>query len=233
MGKKPTHKASVMCVRFDFESRVVASASLDGTVQITSVVMGDLDKDTSGPFGKVTSFGETLASISCNGWANFVSFSPSGKTIAYGTHDCELNFADVTSCTQEKSKPSIEKVLLKGNPFLSGMFITEDKMIGTGFDKVPYLFKKDGGSWKQTAMLDDGMSKVRKSKITGNSFLDKKVYFNSDIKLGSNVEMKESDTKHANYINCLKVFARSEQAVQLLCTSDINGFLNYWDVQKL
>lgn len=116
---------------------------------------------------------------------------------------------------------------------MSGIFISDDKIIGTGFDKVPYLFKQEGGSWKQTAMLDDGLNKVRKSKITGNSFLDKKVYFNADIKLGANIEMKESDTKHANYINCLKVFAGNGSAVQVLCTSDINGYLNYWDVQKL
>ena len=82
-------------------------------------------------------------------------------------------------------------------------------------------------------MLDEGMNKVRKAKITGNSFLDKKVYFNSDIKLGANIEMKESDTKHANYINCLQVFAKTDSNIQVLCTSDINGYLNYWDVQKL
>lgn len=93
-------------MRFDpLSSRVVASASLDGTVQITSVFQDDLDKDSAGPFGNVTSFGETLVSITCNAWANFVSFSPSGKSIAFGTHDCELNFADISNCTAEKSKP--------------------------------------------------------------------------------------------------------------------------------
>jgi hypothetical protein len=35
--KKVVHKASVVCVRFDpLSSRVIASASLDGTCQITS-----------------------------------------------------------------------------------------------------------------------------------------------------------------------------------------------------
>lgn len=83
-------------------------------------------------------------------------------------------------------------------------------------------------------MLDEGFNKVRKGKIGGNSFKDKRVYFNSDIKLDSKVEMKEPDTMHHNFINQLKVFARNGDGnPKALCTSDINGFLNYWDVEKL
>lgn len=50
------------------------------------------------------------------------------------------------------------------------------------------------------------MKNTRAAKITGNSFMDKRVYFNSDIKLSSAVELKETDTQHVNYINCLRVF---------------------------
>ena len=82
-------------------------------------------------------------------------------------------------------------------------------------------------------MLDDGIGKVRKAKITGNSFLDKRVYFNPDIKLNTNVEMKETDTRHANYINCLKPFASQGGKHAILSTSDINGYLNWWDVQSV
>lgn len=71
---------------------------------------------------------------------------------------------------------------------------------------MPYLYKKESNNWKLDKCLDDGINNVRKAKISGNSFLDKKVYFNSDFKLGANVEMKESDTKHANYINYLRIF---------------------------
>jgi len=237
VSKKPLHKASVVQVVFDsLSSRVVASCSLDGTCQITSCFEEELDKSsTSGPFGSVSSYGDTLLSVSCNGWINFVSFSPNCNTICYGTHDCELNFADVSDVATSagKSKPKADKLMLKGNPLLSGIFISDDKIVGTGFDKVPYLFKKTGSEWKMDKILDEGISKTRKAKITGNSFLDKKVYFNSDIKLSSTVEMKESDTKHANYINCLQVFAQSEGKPLILSTSDVNGYLNWWDVQAL
>ena len=58
--EKPIHKASVICTRFDPQSgRVVASCSLDGTIQITSCYKEEIDaSNTAGPFGSVTSYGE-------------------------------------------------------------------------------------------------------------------------------------------------------------------------------
>ena len=85
--------------------------------------------------------------------------------------------------------------------------MNNNTLVASGFDKVPYIYKLEGTQWKQTACLDDGINKAREGKITGNSFLDKKAHFNNDIKLDSSVMMKETDTKHLNYINCLKVFA--------------------------
>jgi len=237
LAKKPTHKASVVSVKFDtLSSRVMASSSLDGTCQITSCFEADLDSSsTAGPFGMVSTIGETLLSVSCNGWINFVTFSPSCNSICYGTQDCELNFCNVSDVGSSagKSKAKPEKLMLRGNPHLSGLFLSEDKFIGCGFDKVPFLYKIEGGEWKQQKALDDGISKVRKAKITGNSFLDKRVYFNADIKLSSDVEMKETDTRHANYINCLKTFASNGEKPLIISTSDPNGYLNWWDVQAL
>lgn len=81
-------------------------------------------------------------SVSCNGWINFVAFSPSCNTICYGTQDCELNFADVKDIGQSagKSKPKAEKLMLRTNPLLSGIFLSETKFMGCGFDKVPFIY---------------------------------------------------------------------------------------------
>lgn len=49
----------------------------------------------------------------------------------------------------EKVKAKPEKVFYKGNPFLDGLFLNDSSFVTGGFDKVPYLFKKDGkGSWE-------------------------------------------------------------------------------------
>ncbi len=80
-----------MSVRFDpLSSRVVASASIDGTVCISSAFDPDLDSNsTSGPFGSVTTnykeSQETIFKFRCSEWVNSVSFSPSGNTICYAS----------------------------------------------------------------------------------------------------------------------------------------------------
>ena len=86
--KKVLHKASVTCVKFDpMCGRVIASASTDGQVLLTTCYDKDVDgaATAAGPFGGVTTFGDTLLSFNSIGWVNFVAFSPSASTICYGS----------------------------------------------------------------------------------------------------------------------------------------------------
>ena len=95
--KKPTHKASVVCARFDpLSGRVIASCSLDGNCLISSCYLVELDKISNGPFGNVTTFGETLMKIDRNGWMNGLAFSTDCNTLCYVSHDCEISFEDVS-----------------------------------------------------------------------------------------------------------------------------------------
>lgn len=83
---KPLHKASVIQVRFDPQSsRVIASASADGFVYVTSCFEPQLDmKSTAGPFGGVASEGtEVLFKFNANAWVNTLSFNPSGSALAF------------------------------------------------------------------------------------------------------------------------------------------------------
>ena len=82
---KPLHKASVLCVRFDPGSgRVVASASADGSVIITSAYREEIDVGGTGPFAGVTSDpGTVLCRMRTNCWNNTLAFSPSGSTLAF------------------------------------------------------------------------------------------------------------------------------------------------------
>ena len=107
---KPLHKASVMSVRFDPGSgRVVASASCDGQVVITSAYKEELDAADpgTGPFAGVTDeIGTVLFRLKTNVWNNTCSFSPSGSTLAYASHDCEMHFSEFTAeSVNSKTKP--------------------------------------------------------------------------------------------------------------------------------
>jgi len=41
-----------------------------------------------------------------------------------------------------------------GNPHLQTIFVDDNKAICTGYDKVPYLYKKEGNDWKMNSSLD-------------------------------------------------------------------------------
>ena len=86
-GRKTLHKSSVVCVRLDpLSSRVVASASTDGSCYITTCYLKDIDNNnSSGPFANVTSYGETLISLKSIGWVNTVSFSPDTSLLCYAS----------------------------------------------------------------------------------------------------------------------------------------------------
>lgn len=58
--------------------------------------------------------------------------------------------------------------------------------------------------------MDNGINEVRKAKISGNKFLDTKAYFNPEFKLAGQIEMKETNTKHLNYINCMKIYDQKD-----------------------
>lgn len=61
-------------------------------------------------------------------------------------------------------------------------------------------------------MLDDGISKIKQSKIGKDAFGGKSVFFDG-LKLENDVEMTEKDTKHMNYINSQKKFTGSSDKV--------------------
>ena len=162
---------------------------------------------------------------------NGLAFSPSSNVLGFVTHDCEVNFlTDLTKAVtaEKKDKPESSKMLHVGNPHLSCMFVDESTMLAAGYDKVPFVYKSSGKDWSMTSALDAGMSKQRENKITGNTFKDKRVYFNPDIKLSSAAELKDTNTKHQNFINCFRVFAQQGGKPVALCSSDANGYLNYW-----
>ena len=81
--------------------------------------------------------------LKTNVWNNTLSWSPSGSTLAYASHDCEMHFSYFTEeMVATKTKPQSKRVVYNGNPVMTGNFISENTYIGCGFDNVPLIFKK-------------------------------------------------------------------------------------------
>lgn len=84
--KTGVHKSAVTAVRFDpGSSRVVASASTDGTVLLITCHLKDWDKEGTGPFAGVTTFGESLTKFNTISWVNFLAFSPNSETLCFAS----------------------------------------------------------------------------------------------------------------------------------------------------
>jgi len=81
-------------------------------------------------------------------------------------NDCEVNFVKFTpEIVAAGSKPEPEKVIFKGNPILTGIFLDENSFVGCGFDNAPLLFKYTGGKWMFSKSLDSGLAKKKAAKI--------------------------------------------------------------------
>ncbi len=105
---------------------------------------------------------------------------------------------------------------------------------------MPFLFKKTGGNWGFVKYLDDGFNRVKESAITKDSFDGAQTFFKkaeteraTAVKLDDDVGLKEMSTKHSNYINYLRIYAGTPGKPQVISTSDINGFICYWDLSQL
>lgn len=95
-------------------------------------------------------------------------------------NDCEVSFVKFTpEIVASKAKPAVEKVLFKGNPILTGVFIDEKNFIGCGFDNAPLLFKHNGTKWTFSGSLDQGLGKKRASKISKDAFGVTSVFFDA------------------------------------------------------
>lgn len=194
-------------MRYDPGSgNVVASVSLDGTVQIKSCYNPNVDgehADATGPFAHIRHSGETVFKFNPGQWINSFSFSPSGEQFVWATHDSELHFCSIDAAQIEAKKTKAVKVTTGGQPVLKGMFVREDVYVGCGFDKAPLVFKRDGAAYKRTGTLDAGLNKARKEVVSSSEFKNKVTTFEGEAsKLGSETRCKAMDTKHTHYINC-------------------------------
>jgi len=72
--------------------RVCASASTDGKVYITTCYDKETDSEcTQGPFGSITTSGETLLKFTANSWVNLVQFSPDSSILCYASKKTSFN----------------------------------------------------------------------------------------------------------------------------------------------
>lgn len=110
--------------------------------------------------------------------------------------------------------------------------MNEDTFVAVGYDKAPFVFKRDGDDWTYSKVLDKGFEEFKdysKDKKRGSVNYFKLREIESDIKISDDIKMKERDTKHENTIQQLVDFPGASGGNEI-CTADDNGNIFFWKV---
>jgi len=153
------HKSTVISLAWCCNNKFVVTGSCDNKVRIFSAYIAGLDSPDDDGFGEVWSkqheFGEVLAEIDCGAWVNSVAWSPDGFRIAFAGHNSTLSFVQILA----GSEPLIQRISMKGLPFLDIRFLGNATLMAVGFDNSPLVYSVQSGQdsdpqWGFTDQLD-------------------------------------------------------------------------------
>ncbi|CAG8552937.1 7922_t:CDS:2, partial [Scutellospora calospora] len=159
--------ASVLSLNWHPNNVLLAAGCADFKARVFSAFIKGVDqKPPSSPWGDKLLFNTIYGEFSndSGGWIHSVSFSPSGDALAFSGHDSQICIAYAGSGTQN--------VRTTGLPYLSLLWITEEKLIAAGYDCVPVLFEKQGQQWKFSKVIDVSKKKIATETTAFNRFHD-------------------------------------------------------------
>jgi len=219
------HKSTVLSVDWHPNSIFLATASSDFKARVFSAFIKGVDQrptDAQNPWGaKTGTFGNCLSEFNANGWVHSVSWSPSGSTLAFVSHDSTISFADVAS-------GNISSVALTTLPFRSVLFVSEDQVVAAGHDCNPMLFANKGGSWQYVKNLDEAAG--AKAGPTSTQTGATRQMWADKVDKGTTSNETTLSTKHQNAISCLGIYQGAPGKVQQFSTTGMDGRLIVWKV---
>ena len=164
-------------------------------------------------------FGTGAAS---GGWVHSCSFSASGDRLAYVAHDSSVTVVDGAS------NLAVVRLTMKELPLRCVTFVTENSLVGAGFDYVPFLFTFTGSAIEFKGSLDIPQEKAGKTMSAMERFktLDRKGTTDTAT-VATNV-----NSTHQNAISALTIFKGDKSKAQVLCTTGVDGLLVLWDLAK-
>eukprot|EP00939_MAST-03C_sp_MAST-3C-sp1_P002265 g2265.t1 len=214
------HKSSVLCLDWHPNNQMIVTGSCDFRCRVFCTFMSELDDaQDNGPFeGKLEEdpeFGDLICEFTAKGWIESVAWSPSGKQLAFASHDSALTIVDFTG--DEVSQQTIKLAKL---PLRDIVFASEDRIFAVGYDFLPYIFDTDGDEWSLTKDINSqGAKKATKKKATAASFWQNKTA------LGSAKATKSLKTKHENTITSVR-----KKTAGVYTSSGLDGRIYEWKV---
>jgi len=250
MIKKPI-KSTVTSLAWCPNSKFIAVGSCDGKCRVFSAYIDKIDPAEDDGFGEVWpkqhEFGLCLMELDAGSWINSVAWNPSAFRIAFATHSSTVSFVQILG----GSDPLVQRVLLKNLPFLDIRFLSDNTLVGVGFDNNPTLFTVQSGGdsdpkWGFYDVMDGKEEKKATAAApaagTGTAGARQMFKDRTDKGIGGAGKKETSapgtqiiNTRHTNTINCMWTMpiSDSKTVLKYFWTSGLDGRVLKWDVSKI
>jgi len=218
------HRSTVLCLAWHPNSQLIVTGSCDFRCRVFSAYVDGVDGEKDfGPFeGQLDDdlrLGDMIVEFTAKGWVEAVAWSPAGKKLAYASHDSSLIVVDFSG-----SEVVNQVLKLKTLPLRSIEFVSETRIIGVGYDFLPFLYDLDKDGWAPTGTIDTPPKDSKKGKemsaMERFHEMDKKGSKTGDVALLS---------KHDNTITDLRL-KNTTTAGNVYSTTGLDTNIYEWTV---
>ena len=149
------HKSTILSIAWSPNGRFLLTGCADMKARVFSAHLTGLDKeDDSAGYGSVWAdqyeFGELLAEFDQGkAWVHAVSWSPTGRELAFAAHSSILTFIDVFNIAKGG-----QTVYVRDLPYLDMSFVNDTTLVAAGFDSNIDVYNKAADSWSFKDKLD-------------------------------------------------------------------------------
>jgi len=241
------HKSTVLSVAWCVNNKFLVTGSADMKCRIFSAYLEGLDPAEDDGFGEVFpkqhEFGEVLAEFDqAKSWVHSVAWAPGGFRLAFGSHASTLNFVQLLAGSQ----PIVSTVNCRDLPYLDIQFLSDNALIGAGFEANIDVFTVSGGTdaepvWSFKDKVDKkgaGGGSAAAPKAGGGAFGNaRNMFAQSDSQghaFGATAAATTVATKHKNAIvNIQLVPAANGGNFTHFTTAGIDGRVCFWNVASM
>ncbi|TMW60884.1 hypothetical protein Poli38472_000926 [Pythium oligandrum] len=232
------HKSTVTDLAWHPNSQLLVTGSTDLKCRVFSAYIADVDgAPNPGPFPQLAPFGEPLAEFdNANAWVNAVAWSPSGNRLAFAGHGSSVHLVQFGAPGEY---PTIQSIRFQQLPLNRIMFLSDDALVGAGFDFNVLLFSTDAkGLWSFNELLDKKPVESAVKRSSG-TFDAARSMWQSKVTRGQSSDATLNDkgalwTKHESAITDIQAYRRSASGgVTEFTTSALDGRIVLWQLANL